>query len=172
MRLRSFRPDFELAWCDPPGALGRDEAGGNVLDPSSFLGDIQNEPKGVVIAEIDRLTVEVEENCRCQPTQPLVAINQCMVGHDRMQESSRFEPDSRVGVLPERTRLGSGNGRIQETEVSHRANAETTHQTKKVFKSEILDSGHIEPSRSRTSPHRSTIRSVLSATFLAWPARS
>ena len=40
----------------PLELLRTDEAGGNVLDANSSLGDIQNEPKGVVIAEIDRLT--------------------------------------------------------------------------------------------------------------------
>jgi hypothetical protein len=44
-----------MAWCDPLGALGRDEAVGNVLNPNSSLGDIQNEPKGVAIAEINGL---------------------------------------------------------------------------------------------------------------------
>lgn len=140
---------------------------GNVLDANSPLGDIQNKPKGVVIPEINGLTVHVQEDCRRQPSQALVAIDQGMVRDNRMQESGRFEVDGRVGVLSEGTRLRSGNGRIQKAEVSHRPEAETTHQAKKVFKSEILDSRHTEPSRSRTSPHRSTMRSVLSATFLA-----
>jgi hypothetical protein len=120
------------SWLGQP--LGGDEAAGNVLDANSSLGDIQNKPKGGVIAEIDRLTVDVQEDCRCQPSQTLVAISQRMVRHDRMQESSRFEIESRVGLFSERTRLRSGNGRIQETEVSYRPDAETTNQAKKVVK--------------------------------------
>jgi hypothetical protein len=130
-----YRTDFRVAGPIPLALLRTDEAGGNVLNPNASLGDIQNEPKGVVIAKINGLTVHIQEDCRCQPSEALVAINQRMARHDRMQESSRFELESRVSVLSESTRLGSGNGRIQKTEVSHRPNAETTHQTKKVFKS-------------------------------------
>ena len=172
MRLRFSRTDSSWPVPIPLEHLRTDEAGSNFLDANSSLGDIQIEPKGVVIAKINGLTVHIQEDCRCQPSEALVAINQRMARHDRMQESSRFELESRVSVLSESTRLVSGNGRIQKTEVSHRPNAETTHQTKKVFKSQILDSAHTEPSRLRTSPHRSTMRSVLSTTFLAWPARS
>lgn len=135
MRLRFSRTDSSWLVPIPLELLRTVEPGGNVLNANSSLGDIQNEPKGVVIAKIDRLTVDVQEDCRCQPSQTLVAINQRMIRHDRMQESSRFEFDSGVGVLSERSRLRSGNGRIQKTEVSNRPNAETTHQTKKVFKS-------------------------------------
>ncbi len=148
------------------------ETVGDVLDLGSSLGDINHELKGVVITKIDRLTVQIEKDCCRQPSQSLVAVDQGVVGHNRMQEGSPFEPDSRVGVVSESTRHGSGNGRVQETKFPHRPDTKTTHQAKKIFERQILDCGHAEPSRSRTSPHRSLIRSVLSATFLAWPARS
>ena len=53
----------------PPSS---DEAVGYVLNADSSLGDTQNELKGFVIAEIDRLTVHVQEDCGCQPSQALL----------------------------------------------------------------------------------------------------
>ena len=88
-------------WSLPIALLRSHETVGNILDAKSSLGDLDNTLKGVVIPEIDSLTVHVQEDCRCQPSQTLVAINQRVVGHDRVQESSRFELDSRVGVLSE-----------------------------------------------------------------------
>lgn len=116
------RSDCELA--DPlPAHLRSDETIGNFLDAHLSLGDIQNEPKGVVIAEIDGFTVHIQEDCRGQPSQALVAINQRVAPDDRMQQSSRFEFDSRVGVFSESTRLRPDNSRIQKTEIFHRPNA-------------------------------------------------
>lgn len=113
--LQLYSTEFEMAGPVSLAPLRRDEAVGNVLDTNSPLGNIENEMKSVVIPEINGLTVHVQEDCRCQPSQALVAINQRMVRDDRMQESGRFELDGRVGVIPESTRLRSGNGRIQET---------------------------------------------------------
>lgn len=94
---------------DPAKLLAGREPVGDLLNPDPSLGNIQDELKGVVVIEIDSLTVHVQEDCGCQPAQTLVAINQGMVRHDRMQQRSRFEFDSRIGVLTEGTRLGSGN---------------------------------------------------------------
>lgn len=109
-------------WCStlrrlpPPLALlGSDETVGDLLKANLSLSDIQNKLKGVVIFEIHGLTVDIQKDCGCQPSQALVAINQRMVRHDRMQEGSRFELESRVSVLSESTRLRPGNSRIQET---------------------------------------------------------
>jgi len=121
---------LKLMGGDPWRSLRAGEVVGDVLHAKASLGDIQNKLKCVVIPERDSLTVYIQKDCRRQPSQALVAINQRMVGHDRMQESSRLEPDSRIGVLSESTRLRSGNGRIQKPEVSYGAKAETTHQTK------------------------------------------
>jgi hypothetical protein len=54
MRMRLSRTDFRVG--GPIAlALRTDEAGDKVLNPNASLGDIQNEPKGVAIAEINGL---------------------------------------------------------------------------------------------------------------------
>lgn len=68
----------------PLALLGSDEAVGNLLNANLSFGDIQNKLKGVVIIEIHGLNVHIQKDCGCQPSQPLVAINQGMVGNDRM----------------------------------------------------------------------------------------
>jgi hypothetical protein len=95
-----------------------------------------------------------------------------MIGDYRMQQSTGFEVESRIGVVTKRTGLGPQHCCVKESEVANGPHIEATHEMKKILQSEILDLGHTEPSRSSTSPHRSIIRSVLAATRFEWPARS
>ena len=61
----------------PPSS---DEAVGFGQNADSSLGDTQNELKCAVLAEIRRLTVHVQEDCGCQPSQAMLpSINACFV---------------------------------------------------------------------------------------------
>jgi hypothetical protein len=59
------KPGITEVKADVLNRLAGREPIGDLLNPDSSLGDIQNEPKGVVIIQIDRLTVQVQKDGGC-----------------------------------------------------------------------------------------------------------
>ncbi len=69
----------------------RAEVGGDVLYVKASLGDSQNEMESVIVCQLDWLSVGIEKDCGRQPSEPLIAVDQCMIRHYRMEKGSRFE---------------------------------------------------------------------------------
>lgn len=65
-----------------------------------------------------------------------------------------------------------GLGSVEQADVTDGAEVESSDEADEILEGEVLDVGHTEPRRSRTSPQRSIILSVLSVTRRTWPARS
>ena len=79
----------------------RGEVGSDVLNVKASLGDSQNELECVIVSQLGWLSVGIEKNGCCQPSEPFVAVDQCMIRHYRVEKGSRFECERWVRVLTE-----------------------------------------------------------------------
>ena len=61
------------------------------LDLSGAPGSIHDQVKGRVIVQIRDMAVQIQEDHRGQPGQPLVAVCDSVVASDRVQERRRLE---------------------------------------------------------------------------------
>ena len=118
------------------------------------------------------MVVEVAEHRGGEPRQTLGPIDEWMVVHQRVEESSGLEDDGRIGLFAEGARSRSVECGVEEPEVAHRADAESSDHRHGVIEVQELHLAHALPSRSSTSPHRSTIRSIERSTCVAWVERA
>lgn len=70
------------------------------------------------------IRVQVEENHSGQPGKTFVPIDQGVVASDGLQQHGRFQREGGVGILPEDTRSGTRNCRVEQTEVADRTGVE------------------------------------------------
>jgi hypothetical protein len=70
------------------------------------LGDCENDLERLIVIELDSFPVDVEKDGGRQPSKTPIAVDQSMIGHYRVQQSSGLEVDSGVGVFPKGTRPG------------------------------------------------------------------
>ncbi len=85
----------------------RGEVGSDVFNAKASLGDSYNEMEGVIVSQLDWLPVCIKKDCCRQPSEPFVAVDQCMIRHYRVEKGSRFECERWVRVLTECARHGS-----------------------------------------------------------------
>jgi hypothetical protein len=62
--------------------------------------------------------VDLQKHRRSHPAEPLVAVDQRVVLHDRLQQSGRLGPHIGIGVLTEDGRRGPGGGGAEQAEVA------------------------------------------------------
>ncbi len=55
--------------------------GSDVLNVKASLGDSQNEMEGVIVSQLEWLSVGIQKDCCRQPSEPLIAVDQCMIRH-------------------------------------------------------------------------------------------
>ena len=110
--------------------------------------------------------VELEEHGRAQPTQPLVAVDERMIVHDRLQQGSRLRPDIRVRIISEQARPRTSDRRAEQTDVADRRGIteQRSCQVDDVLEVEVLDGFVHWPSRSMASACTSKMRRAELAT--------
>jgi hypothetical protein len=78
-----------------PGRHEVPEALGDLLDRASTVGDVHDQVVHVVVGGAgDRHVVELQEDGRGQPPQPLVAVHQCVVAGDRLEQRRSLGRDT------------------------------------------------------------------------------
>jgi hypothetical protein len=55
--------------------------GSDVLNVKASLGDSQNEMEGVIVSQLEWLSLGIQKDCCRQPSEPLIAVDQCMIRH-------------------------------------------------------------------------------------------
>jgi hypothetical protein len=137
---------------------------GDLLNVEVPLGCGHDQLEGRLVVQVNVAAVEVAEDDGCQPGQTLVAVNESMVADQRVQPSRRLELERRVGLVTEDTCPRPRTRRFEEPDIDDGAHLQQPRQMEEVLDVEVVELAHTDPSRSRTSAQRSTIRCALSST--------
>jgi hypothetical protein len=115
--------------------------------------------EGLVVAQLQLVSVNSQEHSRRKQRKPLVAVDKRMIAGHGVHKRGGLRGERRISLLTEETGLRAVTGRIEQANVSDRADVQRVHEVRQVLEAEVFGAGG--------GPHALAITQDLTARF-AW----